>query len=770
MSNSSYPRKRFASPGLEKTLVRLGYLAQSDLAALEQANPTKKIVAAIAEAKGLPELTLLQALAKDLRLEHVDLRNSKKVDQVRKNALVRELEDRLMLEHVCIPLERKDGLVEVGLADPLDLEAISQLEFALGAKVKPKLVSETEVRQALARILGFQQAENMEFDEESTVVRSSVMDVELESSVPNDGMSDEAGSATAPVIKFVNQILLDAHAAKASDVHLEPSSGSFEVRFRVDGMMVPQISIPKRLQNYVTTRIKILSGMNITEKRRPQDGRFRMRGSQGQAIDVRASTVPTPTGEKIVLRLLRSDVGELRLSSLSMPEDLLRRFEDILKTRDRIVLVCGPTGSGKTTTLYSALNDLSETHTNIVTVEDPIEIRLDGITQIQVDPKIGVTFASGLRSILRQDPDIILVGEIRDLETAQIAFQAAQTGHFVLSTLHTNTAVSAVVRLIDLGLEPFIIASALGGVVAQRLLRKVCPSCSVAETNKASLASAVRFCIDPSTLKRGTGCEACEQSGYRGRIAAYSLLTINGSLRELIRTKASEETIRQAAKLDGMKDLFQSALLLAAQGLTTIDEVERVIGLGEFIDNQSPLAKQSSVPLPPQPVFQPPPMAAKRTDESLLAIKKSEKGSIESLAEEHRRDAAVRSETSNIRVLLVDDDDGVRAVLTRILKKADFDVCEASNGYEALDKLPKFVPDIIVSDLVMPGMDGRQLVTELRLFPETAKIPILMLTGSDEEENEIELITMGANDFVSKSSSPALVITRVKRLIALGGK
>jgi len=768
MSSDSLTRKRFCSPGLARALVRLGFETQEALQQLSDNEPTKKAIAALAEIKGIEELEILKALAKDLGVELLDLRNSKKVEQIRKNGLVAELDEKFILEHVCLPLERKDSFVEVGLVDPLDLEAISQLEFALGAKVRPKLVSETEVRQALARILGFQHAEEIEFGDQ-TSIKSSVVDLELEASVPADSMSEEVGSATAPVVKFVNQILHDAYSAKASDVHLEPSSNSFEVRFRIDGMMTPQLSIPKRLQSYVTARIKILASMDITEKRRPQDGRFRMRGAQGQAIDVRASTVPTPFGEKIVLRLLRSEVGELRLGSLAMPSELLQRFEDMLKTRDRIVLVCGPTGSGKTTTLYSALNNLRESHTNIVTVEDPIEIRLDGITQIQVDPKIGVTFASGLRSILRQDPDIILVGEIRDLETAQIAFQAAQTGHFVLSTLHTNTAVSAIVRLTDLGLEPFIIASALGGVVAQRLLRSVCLSCSAPDTNEASLASASRFGVDAARLRRGAGCNACEQSGYRGRIAAYSLLTINGPLRELIRNRAGEEQIRQVAKANGMSDLFQSALKLAEQGLTTLDEVERVIGLGDFIDNQnsgsffSPRA-EAALPTP-----EPPANRTIRSEDDLLAIQKSEKGSIESLAEEHRRSSTARAEKTHARVLLVDDDDGVRAVLTRILRKADFEVCEASNGYEALDKIAGFVPDVIVSDLVMPGMDGKELVTELRQYPDTAKIPVLMLTGSDDEENEIELISLGANDFVSKSSSPALVITRVKRLLGAFG-
>jgi len=757
--------KQFCSPGLAKILLQLGFVTKAEMSDLERGYAKRKVVAALSESGRGVEDVVIAAIASELNIERVDLKNGKRMDAVRKSGLANQLEANFMYGYRCLPLERSGNKVIVAVVDPLDLDAIAQLEFALGAKVEIKLAKETELIQTIDRVLGLQNAENLELESSGESQRTD----ELELATGAGAMSEEAGSATAPVITFVNQILADGQSAHASDIHLEPSMSSYEVRYRIDGIMTPQLTIPKRLQSYVTARLKILAGMDITEKRRPQDGRFRIRGVKGSAMDIRASTVPTQFGEKVVLRLLRSDISELSLAGLAMRSEDLQTFRDVLKTRDRIVLVCGPTGCGKTTTLYSALNDLKQGQTNIITVEDPVEIRLDGITQIQVDAKIGMTFASGLRSILRQDPDIILVGEIRDLETAEIAFQAAQTGHFVLSTLHTNSAVSAVTRLEDLGLPPFVVSGSLGAVLSQRLLRKVCSACTVPDQSEASVKSARRFGVDPALLIKGKGCEQCDQLGYRGRIGAYSLLVVTADVRDLIRAGAPEAKIQEAARANGMKDLFESGLDLVRRGLTTLDEVERVIGLSEFVDT-----KKSDASKPAAPVFHPvaaaPSTALEQADKGsdLEAIKRSEKGSIEALAEKYREEVAAGNGPNRKKVLLVDDDDGVRAVVSRILRKSDFEVCEAANGFEALDKLAEFLPDIVVCDLVMPGMCGKELVSELRRNEKTEKLKVLMLTGSDDEENEIELISLGANDFVSKASSPVLVIARVRRLLELG--
>ena len=564
--------------------------------------------------------------------------------------------------------------------------------------------------------------------------------------IPGDA-SEEVGSKTAPIVKIVNKILADARAAHASDVHVEPTAQSLEVRFRIDGVMQSHLTVPKKLQPYILTRIKLLSGMDITEKRRPQDGRFRIRTADGEAVDIRASAVPTPSGEKIVLRLLGNASEERSVDSLHLPPSVKAALLEVLRSKDRIVLVCGPTGSGKTTTLYSLLNHVKEGTTNIITVEDPIEMRIQGATQIQVDAKIGMTFASGLRSILRQDPDIILVGEIRDLETAEVAFQAAQTGHFVLSTLHTNSAPSAVIRLRDLGLAPFVIASSLGGVLAQRLVRKLCTKCCAPLGEAEAATFHARYHVATAGVRKQAGCEGCDGSGYKGRIGVYSFFPVGAEVRELIRLGASEDELTQAAKHHGMKELHAAGLDLVVQGLTSPDELERVIGMAEGVSTTPAL------PFHELPLERPKPGRV-RSGQPVQ--------SIESLVNAYEHDVVERPVP---RILLVDDDEGVRAVMSRALRKAEFEVIEAADGYEGLDRARSMVPDIVVSDLVMPGLDGRELLSELRKCPETSAIPVLMLTGSDGEENEILLIEAGANDFVSKASSPPLVIARIRRLL-----
>ncbi|MFN8390677.1 MAG: ATPase, T2SS/T4P/T4SS family [Bdellovibrionota bacterium] len=745
---------RCCSPGLQKVLIRLGCTTADRVAQIRAGSSDRKILSALALAGDFNEDEILSKLALDLGLERAELKSAKVIETIRHAGLAGQIEASFLAEHRCVPVKFAEGLVTVALADPLDMETISRLEYQFGSKVRVMIAREEDILQVVIRLQGIQQAESLDFDS-TALPAANKREADLDGLT--EGASDEVGSSAAPVVKFVNQILHDAFSLNASDVHLEPAADKLEVRYRIDGVMTPQLSVPKRLQSYVTTRLKILGGMDITEKRRPQDGRFRMRTPTGAAIDIRSSTVPTQFGEKVVMRLLHSDLTDLSISSLGFTGETERRLRETLQATDRIMLVCGPTGSGKTTTLYSLLTEMRQGKTNIITVEDPVEIRLEGVTQIQVDQKVGMTFASGLKSILRQDPDVILVGEIRDLETAEIAFQAAQTGHFVLSTLHTNTAQSAVVRLMDLGLEPFIIASSLGGILAQRLLRKVCNECARPLTGDERDAAQRRFGISADLMRRGLGCEKCEQTGYRGRVAAYSLLTVNAAIRDLVRIRASEEKIRQVGKAYGMRDLLEAALELAGRGITTVEEVERVIGLGDLhevrVDDISPTTstRTTNAAIPESPA-------------KAAAPESVERGSIKDLAQKYHEAAAPQT-SERKKILLVDDDEGVRAVVSRILRKADFDVCEASNGYEALDRVLSFSPDIIVTDLVMPGLSGKELVSELKRDQRSSRIPVLMLTGSDNEENEIELIELGANDFVSKTSSPALVVTRIKRLL-----
>ncbi len=379
----------------------------------------------------------------------------------------------------------------------------------------------------------------------------------------------------APIIRLINLVFMQALREGASDIHIEPFESRSLVRFRVDGVLKDVFEPPRALHGALASRIKVMADLDIAEKRLPQDGRISVRLG-GQAIDVRVSTLPTGHGERVVLRLLAKNVEFLQLEALGMSAGVLARIDAMIREPHGILLVTGPTGSGKTTTLYAALSRMDHTELNIMTVEDPIEYDLDGVGQTQVNARVDMSFARALRAILRQDPDVILIGEIRDLETAQIAVQASLTGHMVIATLHTNDAASAVTRLADMGIEPFLLGSSLIGVLAQRLVRRLCPHCKVPYTPSAQEWSVLDTSPPPATVYRAAGCEHCNQSGYRGRTGVYELLTIDDPLRRLIHDNAGEHLIRQHAESHGMQRLRQDGLRWILSGETSVEEVLRV--------------------------------------------------------------------------------------------------------------------------------------------------------------------------------------------------
>jgi general secretion pathway protein E len=382
----------------------------------------------------------------------------------------------------------------------------------------------------------------------------------------------------APIIRLVNMILKQAVNDRASDIHIEPYERELAVRFRVDGILYQMFTPPKKFQNAIISRVKIMANLNIAENRLPQDGRIQIKIG-GKDIDIRVSVFPTHFGERVVLRLLNKTDMQFDLNSIGFSEKNLALFNELIKKTHGIILVTGPTGSGKSTTLYSVLSRLNSPDVNILTVEDPIEYQIRGIGQMQVKPKIELTFATGLRSILRQDPDIIMVGEIRDLETAEIAVQAALTGHRVFSTLHTNDAASGITRLIDMGVEPFLISSSVNAFLAQRLVRTICPHCREAYKPTPKMMS--EFNLKPSQLKggklyRGKGCDKCLKTGYHGRTGIYELLTVDNDIRKMIMAHADSVEIKEYAMKNGMVTLLEDGLLKAAQGVTTVEEVMRV--------------------------------------------------------------------------------------------------------------------------------------------------------------------------------------------------
>jgi len=474
-----------------------------------------------------------------------------------------------------IAIDRDDKSLTVAMADPLDVILTDDLERLTGLRIKPAAGVPSEIDRAIDQYYGmdsFLKDIMGKFGE----VDFEYVKAEEDQEVNLDRLTEIAEEA--PVVRLVNLILSKALRDGASDVHIEPTRSSLNIRYRVDGVLVKEeLSPPRHLLPAIVTRIKILSNMDIAEKRIPQDGRFHIK-IKGREIDIRTSTLPTYYGEKAVMRLLDRSAEQLKLDALGFPEDALRRFEEVIKRPNGIILVTGPTGSGKTTTLYAALNRINSPEKNIVTIEDPIEYQLPMVNQVQVNPKAGLTFASGLRSVLRQDPDIIMVGEIRDAETAQIAVQAALTGHLVFSTLHTNDSPGAIIRLLDFGVQPFLIASTVIAIVSQRLVRVICSACKETFVPPESVLEYIKGLtgVSEPKLYRGRGCPSCLNTGYRGQTGLFEFMEINDRIRELIVAEPRVDDLRRIAKENGMRSLREDGVDKVLRGITTIEEVIRV--------------------------------------------------------------------------------------------------------------------------------------------------------------------------------------------------
>jgi len=479
-----------------------------------------------------------------------------------------------------VPIEIIEGgeVLKVAVLDPMDIAKLDDLKRLARLEIEPIIGTRNDIDRAIERLYGLS-AFFKEFGELSD--EEAIEFIQLEEGVDEDeyDIQEIAEIAEeAPVVKLVNLVIGKALRDGASDVHIEPSAHFLRIRYRIHGVLIEEeMTPPKRLQSAVITRIKILSDMDIAEKRIPQDGRFHVR-LHGMEVDIRVSTLPTYYGEKVVMRLLETSREQLRLEKIGFPPSPLRIFRILIHRPNGVILVTGPTGSGKTTTLYSALSEINSPDKNIVTVEDPIEYQLEMVNQVQTNPKAGLTFAASLRSILRQDPDIIMVGEIRDVETARIAVQASLTGHLVFSTLHTNDAVGAVVRLVDMGIPAYLIANTVIGVLAQRLVRTICPTCREPYEPDTEIirqfASVAAF--EGFDFTRGRGCSDCMNTGYAGRTGIYELLSVTREIRELVNRGADSTMIADTARRQGLKLLREDGMEKVLQGITTLEEIIRV--------------------------------------------------------------------------------------------------------------------------------------------------------------------------------------------------
>jgi len=524
--------------------------------ALTEKSPDEKLGDTLLREGYITEQQLIEVLEFQLGVPHINI-SQYPIEQETIQLVPKELAKRYQV----MPIRTEGNQLFVAMADPMDYFAIEELRMATGFQIVPGIATKDSLQRTIAKYYDFQESLDEALD-----------DLMPDETVEEAGITDE----DSPVVRLVNQIISNAVTQRASDIHFDPHELEFVIRYRIDGVLMTERTLPKHMQNVIIARLKIMANLNITESRLPQDGRIKMTVNF-KPIDIRISTLPSVYGEKIVMRILDLSAALDQLDKIGFTKENEQTFREMISKPNGIVLITGPTGSGKSSTLYAALNQLNDETVNIITIEDPVEYQLAGVNQVHVNEAIGMTFATGLRSILRQDPDIVMIGEIRDFETAQIAIRASLTGHLVLSTLHTNSAVAALTRLIDMGVEPFLIASSLSGVVAQRLVRRVCRDCAVEvepTTREQEIFAQANITIDK--LLRGRGCPSCNQTGYRGRIAIHEVLTIDDDIRQLIMEAASASKIRQYVRERGMLFLQDDGLKKVQEGITTTEEVLRV--------------------------------------------------------------------------------------------------------------------------------------------------------------------------------------------------
>jgi len=536
---------------------------QLDAALDKQKKSKKKLGAILVELGALSSQQTAEILAEQLHIDYFDVK-----DYVYDPSVADLIPERLIERYSVLPLRRQGNKLYVVTHDPLDFQAIENIRLATGLSVVPVLGLKEEIKKVIFKYFGAQAAENA----------LELLSGDDDGSHPESGEDISLTYNDAPIISLVNTILESAIREQASDIHMEPTPTNMRIRQRIDGVLHQSMTVPKKVQPLVTSRIKIMGKLDIAEKRQPQDGKIKVFVDKRE-VDIRLSSVPTVFGEKLVMRLLDKSRGVVPINQLGMTDEEMGRVHRMISSPNGVILLTGPTGSGKTTTLYSMISEINKPDINITTIEDPVEYQLEGLNQVNVNKKAGLTFASALRSFLRQDPDVIMVGEIRDKETAEIAVQAALTGHLVLSTIHTNDAPATVSRLQNMGVEPFLISASITGIVSQRLVRTICPNCAEeVEYDDEKLNSVVRY-LPKNTehhFKVGRGCTACHQTGYKGRTAIYEVLLVTTALREAVVAGKDTEELREIARHEGMKLLIECGMLRAAKGITTIEEVLRV--------------------------------------------------------------------------------------------------------------------------------------------------------------------------------------------------
>ena len=691
------------------TLILEGLITPEQLqdAKDKQVGAKRPVQELLVEMDFIKEEDLLRVSSKVLNMPVANLQKEE-IDR----AILKSISYETAKRYGVFPVRKAGGFLILAMSNPQDFVALDAVSFMCGMPVKPILCARSQIAEWTEK--HYESDDNLyeilkNFKQETTVEMVADLDPRRDAPAVKVFEGDES-----PIVRIVNGVLSDAVKARASDIHVEPQKDFVEIRYRIDGNLKSVFKVPRHLQAPLISRLKILSNLNIAEQRMAQDGRIRVLVG-GRPIDLRVSAIPTFYGENVVLRVLDPQEVKVNLNDLGFsPEEMKIFVENVRKTQG-IVLVTGPTGSGKTSTLYAALNFIKNETKNIVTIEDPIEYLIEGVSQMQIQPVKHVTFATGLKSILRQDPNVILVGEIRDQETAEMTFRASLTGHLVLSTLHTNSTVMSITRLLDIGLEPYLISSSLALIVAQRLMRLICPRCKEEAALDDKVKAPFRACIEQLNLRkfyRGMGCEQCSFTGYYRRTAVFEELRMNQGIKNLINQRASEEAVFQEAKKNGLKTLLEAGMEKVAQGLTTLEEVARI----------------SDIPM-----------------EEAMGVspngRKSEK------------------------ILVADDEGDILKTIDRRLTHAGYAVLKARDGREAVELAVKERPDLIVTDLMMPQMDGFEVTKVLRSKLETAVIPIVMLTARADRESELKGLDVGADDYITKPFDIEKLLARIRMLL-----
>ena len=728
-----------------------------------RSQPVERLWDEVVKRNLVPDDALVKAVATRFRMKIGDVNSvSQQAKELVPEALARKFR--------VLPLSISDSVLDIATSDPLDLDCERSLAFALGRTIRMSIAGPKRIMDRIEEVY---RPENV-FEKILENVQGSY-DVENIKDNVDEGELD-LGAARAgerPVIQLVDRIIAEGIQSRASDIHLEPEESGVAVRYRIDGVLRQVMVLPKPAGVPLVSRIKIMAQLDIADRLRPQDGRARVAVS-GNRVDLRISTLPASQGEKVVIRILDQRSTILSLDALGLLPDELTGIHELLQAREGIVLVTGPTGSGKTTTLYSMLRTVQARGVNIVTVEDPVEYRLQGIVQVQVNEKAGLTFPAALRSILRQDPDVILVGEIRDKETANIAIQASLTGHLVLSTLHTNDAASSVTRLVDIGIESYKIAAALKGVVAQRLMRRLCSHCR--ELSVGQVPDRIkRWFPDQGALYRGVGCTECSMTGYRGRLAVEEVLQANDEVERRIAGNETVERINDAARETGMRSLWESGVQHVRQGETTLEELLRVL---EAPADPSAVTRSSP---PPRNSTSGTPAASTRASSTSVEEEEPQTGPSTPASRRsgtrHSAPASFTGESFELvedkqskrpaakRVLLVEDEESLRRVMKDLLEREGFVVYEAGDGVIALDEIDRLAPDLVVLDLNLPRLDGYGVLSHLRARPSTQKLPVIVLTAKGDEDSEVRVFEYGASDYLTKPVRGRALSARIHSLL-----